>query len=51
MQVRLIFHLRVLLFNETLNSYLARVNYSYLHKYNVTVSARADGSSRLGGEQ
>ena len=32
----------------TINSFLARVNYSYLHRYNVTVSARADGSSRLG---
>ncbi|WP_158800478.1 TonB-dependent receptor [Pedobacter sp. L105] len=31
-----------------LNSYLARINYSYEHKYNVTVSARADGSSRFG---
>jgi len=35
-------------FNEALDSYLARVNYSYLHKYNFTVSARADGASRLG---
>jgi len=33
---------------STLNSYLARVNYSYLHKYNITLSERADGSSRLG---
>lgn len=33
---------------SAINSYLARVNYSFLHKYNVTVSARADGSSRLG---
>ena len=31
-----------------LNSYLARINYSYQHKYNVTISARADGSSRFG---
>jgi len=31
-----------------LDSYLARINYSYLHKYNFTVSARADGSSRFG---
>ncbi|MFI5138618.1 MAG: SusC/RagA family TonB-linked outer membrane protein, partial [Sphingobacteriales bacterium] len=34
--------------SATLESYLARVNYSYLHKYNVTISARADGSSKLG---
>ncbi|SFM58643.1 TonB-linked outer membrane protein, SusC/RagA family [Chitinophaga sp. YR627] len=33
---------------SALNSYLARVNYSYQHKYNVTVSLRSDGSSRLG---
>ena len=33
---------------STLNSFLARVNYSYLHKYNITFSERADGSSRLG---
>lgn len=33
---------------STLNSYLARVNYSYKHKYNVTLSQRADGSSKLG---
>ncbi len=31
-----------------LNSYLGRVNYSYLHKYNVTATLRADGSSKLG---
>jgi TonB-linked SusC/RagA family outer membrane protein len=31
-----------------LNSYLGRVNYSYQHKYNVTATIRADGSSRLG---
>ncbi|WP_184545180.1 SusC/RagA family TonB-linked outer membrane protein [Mucilaginibacter sp. FT3.2] len=34
--------------NSALNSYLARVNYSYQHKYNLTVSGRADGSSKLG---
>jgi TonB-linked SusC/RagA family outer membrane protein len=34
--------------SQALDSYLARVNYSYEHKYNVTVSARADGSSKLG---
>ncbi|MCF6407741.1 TonB-dependent receptor [Chitinophaga filiformis] len=33
---------------SSLNSYLARVNYSYQHKYNFTLSLRADGSSRLG---
>lgn len=31
-----------------LNSYLGRVSYSYLHKYNATVTLRADGSSKLG---
>ena len=31
-----------------INSYLARVSYSYLHKYNLTLSGRADGSSKLG---
>jgi TonB-linked SusC/RagA family outer membrane protein len=34
--------------SSALNSYLARLNYSYLHKYNFTVSERADGSSKLG---
>ncbi|WP_343668756.1 TonB-dependent receptor [Chitinophaga sp.] len=33
---------------SSLNSYLARASYSYNHKYNVTVSVRADGSSKLG---
>jgi TonB-linked SusC/RagA family outer membrane protein len=33
---------------SSLNSYLGRVNYSYRHKYNVTATLRADGSSRLG---
>ena len=33
---------------SSLNSFLARVSYSFLHKYNVTISGRADGSSRLG---
>ncbi|RFM33968.1 SusC/RagA family TonB-linked outer membrane protein [Chitinophaga silvisoli] len=33
---------------SSLNSYLARANYSYNHKYNVTISIRADGSSKLG---
>jgi TonB-dependent starch-binding outer membrane protein SusC len=31
-----------------LNSYLSRINYSYKEKYFLTVSARADGSSRFG---
>ena len=35
-------------FVKTLNSFLGRVSYSYLHKYNVTVSERADGASALG---
>jgi TonB-linked SusC/RagA family outer membrane protein len=34
--------------STTLDSYLARVNYSFKHKYNVTLSERIDGSSRLG---
>ncbi|MDB5022948.1 MAG: TonB-dependent receptor [Mucilaginibacter sp.] len=34
--------------SSTLNSYLARINYSYLHKYNLTISERVDGSSKLG---
>jgi TonB-dependent starch-binding outer membrane protein SusC len=31
-----------------LNSFLGRVSYSYLHKYNITISERADGASVLG---
>lgn len=34
-------------FKSVLNSYLGRVNYSYLHRYNLTASLRADGSSRF----
>jgi TonB-dependent starch-binding outer membrane protein SusC len=34
--------------SSTLNSFLGRVSYSYLHKYNITVSERADGASVLG---
>lgn len=34
--------------DQVQNSFLARVSYSYLHKYNVTVSGRADGASQLG---
>jgi TonB-dependent starch-binding outer membrane protein SusC len=33
---------------STLNSFLVRLNYSFLHKYNLTLSERADGSSKLG---
>jgi TonB-dependent starch-binding outer membrane protein SusC len=34
--------------SSTLNSFLGRVSYSYLHKYNITISERADGASVLG---
>jgi TonB-linked SusC/RagA family outer membrane protein len=34
--------------SSTMRSYLARVNYSFQHKYNITLSERADGSSKLG---
>lgn len=34
--------------DQVQNSFLARVSYSYLHKYNITVSERADGASQLG---
>ncbi|WP_269227668.1 SusC/RagA family TonB-linked outer membrane protein [Flavobacterium eburneipallidum] len=37
-------------FESILKSWLARVNYSYKGKYNLTVSGRADGSSRFGSE-
>ncbi|MBA0884562.1 SusC/RagA family TonB-linked outer membrane protein [Flavobacterium undicola] len=37
-------------FESVLKSYLARANYSYKGKYNLTVSARADGSSRFGSK-
>jgi TonB-linked SusC/RagA family outer membrane protein len=33
---------------SVINSFLGRVTYSYQHKYNVTISGRADGSSVLG---
>ncbi|RFM28187.1 SusC/RagA family TonB-linked outer membrane protein [Deminuibacter soli] len=33
---------------STINSFLGRINYSFNHKYNITLSERADGSSRLG---
>ncbi|MDB5117218.1 MAG: TonB dependent receptor [Mucilaginibacter sp.] len=32
----------------SLDSWLARINYSLYHKYNFTVTGRADGSSRFG---
>ncbi|MBU6157529.1 MAG: TonB-dependent receptor [Bacteroidetes bacterium] len=35
-------------FRSVLNSWLARVNYSLNGRYNFTLSARADGSSRFG---
>ncbi len=34
--------------SSTLNSFLGRISYSYLHKYNITISGRADGASVLG---
>ena len=34
--------------STALNSYLARASYSYAHKYNLTITGRADGSSVLG---
>jgi TonB-linked SusC/RagA family outer membrane protein len=34
--------------SSSLNSYLGRINYSFDHKYNVTISERIDGSSKLG---
>jgi TonB-linked SusC/RagA family outer membrane protein len=33
---------------QTRNSWLGRVTYSYLHKYNFTLSGRADGASPAG---
>ena len=36
--------------HSVINSYLGRITYSYLHKYNVTASIRADGSSVLGAD-
>ncbi len=32
---------------SVLNSYLGRINYSYLERYNLTATLRADGSSRF----
>jgi TonB-linked SusC/RagA family outer membrane protein len=37
-------------YSWTLNSWLARINYSYLHRYNFTITGRADGSSRFGAD-
>jgi TonB-linked SusC/RagA family outer membrane protein len=34
-------------YQEVVNSFLGRINYSYKHKYNLTASLRADGSSRF----
>jgi len=33
--------------NEKMNSFLARVNYSFNHKYSITATIRADGSSKF----
>lgn len=33
---------------QTRNSWLGRVSYSFLHKYNITLSGRADGASPAG---
>ncbi len=33
--------------NEKMNSFLARVNYSLSHKYSITATIRADGSSKF----
>jgi TonB-linked SusC/RagA family outer membrane protein len=37
-------------FESVLKSWLARANYSYKGRYNLTVSGRADGSSRFGSK-
>ncbi|PXY46158.1 SusC/RagA family TonB-linked outer membrane protein [Flavobacterium hydrophilum] len=37
-------------YESVLESWLGRVNYSLLSRYNFSVSARADGSSRFGSE-
>jgi TonB-linked SusC/RagA family outer membrane protein len=34
--------------SQVINSFLGRVSYSFNHKYNVTLSERADGASQLG---
>jgi len=33
--------------NEKMNSFLARVNYSFNHRYSITATIRADGSSKF----
>ncbi|WP_090155591.1 SusC/RagA family TonB-linked outer membrane protein [Dyadobacter soli] len=38
-------------FKWTLLSYLGRINYTFRNKYNLTLTARADGSSRLGKDK
>jgi TonB-linked SusC/RagA family outer membrane protein len=35
---------------SVLKSYIGRVNYSYLNRYNLTTTLRTDGSSRFGAE-
>jgi TonB-linked SusC/RagA family outer membrane protein len=37
-------------FESVLKSWLTRINYSYKGRYNLTLSGRADGSSRFGSE-
>jgi len=36
---------------QTWNSWLGRVSYSYEHKYNITLTGRADGASPTGGNK
>jgi TonB-dependent starch-binding outer membrane protein SusC len=36
---------------QTRNSWLGRVNYSYLHRYNITLAGRADGASPAGANK
>ena len=36
---------------QTRNSWLGRISYSYLHKYNITLSGRADGASPAGADK
>jgi len=38
-------------YTTSLNSYLARINYSFEHEYNLTLSGRADGSSSFGANK
>ncbi|MBS1599070.1 MAG: TonB-dependent receptor [Bacteroidetes bacterium] len=36
---------------QTRNSWLGRLSYSYLHKYNLTITGRADGASPAGANK